>query len=86
MIDRKAGGHLLEFELLKESECILAVLRLEGHGSTSMMHADTSHPNIRFFDFKDTPYQAIGEAVEWAETFARDKGKEYDGLYPWRLK
>lgn len=70
MIDRVPSGANIEYKHVKShSEIILAILRPQGCGSTSLMD-DAYIYNIswiKFFEFKTSFLEVIDNAVRWAE-------------------
>jgi hypothetical protein len=70
MVDREPSGHLVEYPYLKNSVTVLALLRPESGGSTSMIEDESvNFPFIKVFKFKKTPLEMTDAAVAWAESF-----------------
>jgi len=87
MVDRSPAGHIAEFVLLKQNECILAVLHPENSGSSWLMHDDPVNVNyVKFFPFKIAPLEVLDAAIAWAEGIALERERHYDALYPWRTR
>jgi hypothetical protein len=83
MIDREPSGHLVEYPYLKSVGAVLAVLRPKGTGSSYMIGAERS-PDIKFFEFINSPLETLDTAITWAEKMIREKIKLYGKAYPWR--
>ena len=88
MIDRKAAGHIVEYQYLKEQRTILAFLRPRGKGSTYMIGDEhlTDFRYIKLFEFEKSPIEVIDTAIDWAEELVRERMKKYEAAYPWRRK
>lgn len=86
MVDRIPSGHISEYEILKQQNVILALLRPAGDRSTYMIGDDhlVDVNFINLFEFDRSPLQILDEAVEWAEAIAQEREKTYNALYPWR--
>ena len=88
MIDRKAAGHIAEYQYLKNQRTILALLRPKGKGSTYMIGDEhlTDFRYIKLFEFEKSPLEIIDAAIEWAENLVGERIKNYEVAYPWRRK
>jgi hypothetical protein len=77
LIDRVGGGENNEFEILKSQEKVVAVLRPQSGGSTSMMGHESlvNRNDIEFFEFDTTPLEVVDEAVTWAESIVNKRGR-----------
>lgn len=85
MVDSEASGHNNEYEILREQESILAILRPENSGSTFMMGPDIERDRRRsVYHYQSTPLEVIQEAVDWAEQLIEDESEEFSEYYPWR--
>lgn len=76
MIDREPAGHLVEYSYLKSETVILALLRPEDGGSTTMIEDNPiDFPFIKTFKFKGSPLEVIDSAVTWAEGYIKERIK-----------
>lgn len=83
MVDSESSGHNNEYEILREQETRLAILRPEGSGSSFMMGLE--HDNRRsVFEYETTPLEVVEEAYDWAENLIEDEEDEFSEYYPWR--
>jgi hypothetical protein len=83
MVDREPSGHLVEYPYLKSVGVVLAVLRPKGTGSTYMIGAERS-PDIKLFEFINSPLETLDTVITWAEEIIREKIVLYGKAYPWR--
>ena len=69
LVDREASGANNEFEMLREQETILALLRPENGGSTGMIPDDVRRlsGSIESFWFEEYATERVDDAIEWAE-------------------
>lgn len=88
MIDRKASGHLAEYQYLKEQRTILALLRPKGKGSSYMIGDEhlVDFNYINLFEFEKSPLEVIDDAIDWAEKLVKERMEKYGKTYPWRKK
>ena len=86
LIDRVGGGENNEFEILKTQEKVLAVLRPQAGGSTSMMGHESlvNRNDIKFFEFEKTPIETVNKAVRWAESIVEKREEAYNEHFSWR--
>jgi len=86
MIDRKPSGHISEYETLKKTNSILALLRKKGEKSTSMIGSDhlVDLNYFNLFEFDESPIEVLDEAIKWAEGIVEKREKSYGVEYPWR--
>lgn len=70
LVDREASGANNEFEMLREQESILALLRPRGGGSSSMIPDDTTRlgGSVGSFWFEEQATEAVEDAIQWAES------------------
>ena len=55
IIDRKPGGHLIEFAMLKSQDTIIAILRPKAYRSTFMMDSHPLSRLVKAFEFEKVP-------------------------------
>jgi hypothetical protein len=84
IVDRAPAGHLSEFEMLKNEETIIAILRPTRYQSTSMMEFNPKTDLIKIFEFKHTPLEIMNDAVIWAEKLTDENVANYKMKYWWR--
>jgi hypothetical protein len=84
MVDRKAAGHLNEFEMLKSQDTVIAILRPIGFRSTFMMESYPKSHLIKTFEFKLTPLEVIEEVIKWAEMITKYNENYFNKKYVWR--
>ena len=86
VLDDQPSGHIAEYEILKASQCIIALVRPETGGSTAMIGddhlLDVTHVNM--FKYKRSPDEVVDAMVKWAENFIETKAKALDSAYTWR--
>jgi hypothetical protein len=83
IVDREASGHIKEFEILKQSRTITAMLRPEEEGSTWMIGDEplVDYNYIKIFEFEDYPTERVADAVAWARCLIESRKKAYQKHY-----
>jgi hypothetical protein len=84
IVDRAPAGHLSEFEMLKNLEIIIAILRPIGYLSTFMMEFNPKTEYIKVFEFEDTALERMDDVVKWAEKITNENVSNYKTKYLWR--
>lgn len=84
MLDRYPSGHIAEFQILKQQDTIIALLRPKGIGSTYMIGENPDSSCIKEFVFEESPTEVLDDAIVWAEGIAKRRTEFYNKKYHWR--
>lgn len=70
LVHREPSGANNEFEMLRNQETILAVLRPVDGGSTAMIpnNSERLGGSIEIFEFEDSPLEILDKSIKWAES------------------
>jgi hypothetical protein len=82
IVDRKPSGHLNEFEMLKNQDTIIVILREKNNQSTFMMEKNPQNNLIKIFEYNNSPLETLYETVKWAEDIAKFNEDYYNKTYP----
>lgn len=83
MVDSDPSGHNNEYEILREQETRLGILRPEGSGSTFMMGPE-HNDRRRVFEYQSSPLEVVKEACDWAEDLIEEEETKFAEYYSWR--
>lgn len=84
--DSEPAGQIDELSILARSRKTIAVLRLEGRGSTWMTSDyEIDFRNVRGFTYSSGAlHRCVVDAVDWAEETVEARRHALRRLYPWR--
>jgi hypothetical protein len=85
IVDIEASGHIGEYRELRGEDVPIALLRKEGHASTSMIgHEHMTDDYIKLFEFEHEPLEIIDDVIEWEKEFNKQREADYSEYFRWR--
>jgi hypothetical protein len=86
--DSSKSGHLMEVQLCKQNNWITILLRQNGEGGSWMTAGASILSNVIFEQsYNEEDYSvAVSTVIKWAEQKITELQRQFDGLYPWRMR
>jgi hypothetical protein len=85
IVDIEASGHIGEYRELQREDVPIALLRREGHASTSMIgHEHQTDDYIELFEFEQDPLEIIDGVIKWEREFNKEREADYSDYFRWR--